>query len=146
MREADDFQSWWQTICATAEKLEFLWLALSVTNPNGISSMRVWRCAHSEPAKQDSIRIILPVCDRKLGSSMRMEFAVSTHDSLEAAGRRITYFSRLLEECCPKEIPRNLANEEQNYTFISRRSIKKQALIRKDEQILAPREITAVGK
>jgi hypothetical protein len=145
MRESNDFQSWWQTICVTAEKLEFVWLAVYMTDHDGLTHLVVWRCGKSEAAIGEHIRMILPVCDRKYGSTVRMEFAVSIRDSLEAAGRRIAYFSRLMEECCLLEIPQNLSKMERNYTFIKRRGGQgKTVLHSMDERTISTRETTMV--
>lgn len=145
IRETNDFQSWWQAICATAEKLEFAWLEMYVTDREGQTHLLVWRCTRSEGAMGNDIRMILPVCSRKFGTAIRMEFAVSVRDSLEAAGRRIAYFSRLIEECRLLEIPKNLAERERNYTFINRRiALKKSSSTLCDRESISLQEPTMV--
>ena len=52
---------------------------------------------------------MLPVLDRRAGPPLQMELAVHVNGSLETAGRRVAYFSRLIDEYCPATLSKNKA-------------------------------------
>jgi UDP-GlcNAc:undecaprenyl-phosphate GlcNAc-1-phosphate transferase len=109
MREVTDFQSWWKVLCDTVEQMEFVWMVMKVVCRNGKPHTLVWRCSRRELAEQNMIRIVLPVHDRRAGPPLQMELAVHVNGSLETAGRRVAYFSRLIDEYCPATLSKNKA-------------------------------------
>jgi UDP-GlcNAc:undecaprenyl-phosphate GlcNAc-1-phosphate transferase len=125
MREARDIQAWWQVICETAEPMEFVWMILHVTNRNGSPKTLEWGCPSADLACQNTIRMVVPVRDRRKGPLLRMEFAVHVNGSLEIAGRRIAGFSRLIDEYSLAKVPKSDWEAERNYTIIDRTSASK---------------------
>jgi UDP-GlcNAc:undecaprenyl-phosphate GlcNAc-1-phosphate transferase len=111
MREVVDFQGWWKVLCDTVEQMEFVWMAMSVVCRDGTTNTLVWRCSRRELTEQNVLRIVLPVHDRRTGPPLQMEVAVHVNGSLETAGRRVAYFSRLIDEYCPATIPKNPAEQ-----------------------------------
>ena len=46
----------------------------------------------------DIVKMTLPVHDRRAGSAVNLDVQIRVNDSLESAGRRVTLFTRLIEE------------------------------------------------
>jgi len=97
VQEAQTFEAWWQALCATAEEMDFVGLSLTLDKGDGADSV-VW-CHPSLSPKQDEVmRIAIPSRTLRQDVAGRVELDVWTNGSLESASRRVTLFSRLLDE------------------------------------------------
>ena len=105
LREARSFQAWWQAICTTVEEMEFTRMSMSVRNRDGSTRRLEWLCTEEPSGQQTVIRMTVPVQDRRAGERLPIDVDVSVNGSLEAAGRRVALFSRLLEEHSLASLP-----------------------------------------
>ena len=98
LSEVNSFQAWWSATCAAAEKMGFQ--HLRVTTRNRDASTRVLSCQlrSSPPEGPMMLRTVIPARDRRSGPPVRVEIEVPADDSLEAAGRRVALFARLIDE------------------------------------------------
>ncbi len=98
LREARSFQDWWRAVCTTVEEMDFTRMSMSVRNRDGTTRQLEWLCTEEPSGHQTVIRMTVPVHDRRAGERLPIDVDVSVNGSLEAAGRRVALFSRLLEE------------------------------------------------
>ena len=63
-----------------------------------------WRRTDVELTPDETISIVLPVGRNGNGGASRVELVVRANGSLEAIGRRITLFGRLLDEHGPPKV------------------------------------------
>jgi UDP-GlcNAc:undecaprenyl-phosphate GlcNAc-1-phosphate transferase len=96
-QQAKTFDQWWQAICLATERMGFAKNALPLTNRDGTKRLLVWE-KDGENGEDDIIQMTLPVRDRRASSPLKLEVKVYANGSLESACRRVTLFSRLLEE------------------------------------------------
>jgi len=94
---ADTFDTWWECICVAAVKLQFAHLTLSLTNRDGTSRTLTWENPELN-GPQVLIDVKVPIPDRRKDSPLTLEARIPHSGSLEAAGRRVTLLSRLMEE------------------------------------------------
>lgn len=97
-RQAKIFDQWWQAVCFTADKMDFMQSLLPVTNRDGTKRMLVWEKENKDIRADEMVKMIMPVRDRRSGPALNMEVHVHANGSLESATRRLSLFSRLLEE------------------------------------------------
>jgi len=97
-RQAHIFEQWWQAVCFAADKMDFMQSLLPVTNRDGTKRMLVWEKENKDLNADEIVKMTVPVRDRRSGPALNMEVQVHANGSLESVGRRLTLFSRLLEE------------------------------------------------
>ena len=97
LREATSFESWWETVCSTADRLAFALLTLTVTDKDGTQRTLIWQ--NNRLTTTDRL-LRLSFRARQGGSAqpVLVEAHVGVNGSLEAAGRRGALFSRLFDE------------------------------------------------
>jgi UDP-GlcNAc:undecaprenyl-phosphate GlcNAc-1-phosphate transferase len=105
IREAGSFDEWWQSVCAAAEQLGFVWLAMNLPSRNGSSETLVWRRSDYEPLRHKTITMTVPIPQRRSGPLLQLELAVQVNGSLESAGHRATLFTRLIEQHSLPDLP-----------------------------------------
>jgi hypothetical protein len=96
-RRVHGFPQWWQAVCEAARRLDFLWVSLTVTNPDGSEDMFVWRREDAPPKTSRVVTVSLPL-KRVQERTMGLEIAVAANGSLESASNRASLFSRLVDE------------------------------------------------
>lgn len=96
--EASTLSSWLQAIFRAADRLDFVWLSLKATSKDGDTHTYVWLAPDSRPSLTDVIIMTVPVCSSQSNVSVEFEVAISKDGSLEAVGRRILLFGRLIDE------------------------------------------------
>ena len=111
LREAGSFDTWWQAVCAAADQLELARLSLPLTNRDGAMRTLIWRRSGPAPGPHETVRMSVPVRDRRTGPPLRAELDVLLNGSLEAAGRRGTLFARLIDEHSLASLPPSGAGE-----------------------------------
>ena len=97
-RQAKIFEQWWKAICFAADKMDFVSGSLPIIQRDGTQKTLVWEKEGGEIAGEDTVRMIIPIRDRRIGPSLRLEVQVHSNGSLESAGRRLALFNRLLEQ------------------------------------------------
>jgi UDP-GlcNAc:undecaprenyl-phosphate GlcNAc-1-phosphate transferase len=105
MREAKTFDGWWQAVCLAAEEMDFASLNLQADCRDGTIRDLSYRRQERELNSYEMINLVLPISHRRAGPPLRMEVAVHIDGSLEAAGRRVAFFSRLIEEHSLTKVP-----------------------------------------
>jgi len=98
MREAKSFDAWWQSVCQTADEMDFVYLSLDADRRDGSMNRMVHQCQDRMLAPHEMINLVIPVHHRRSGPPLRMAVAVHVGGSLETAGRRVALFSRLIDE------------------------------------------------
>jgi UDP-N-acetylmuramyl pentapeptide phosphotransferase/UDP-N-acetylglucosamine-1-phosphate transferase len=98
---ASKFSDWWNAICIAAQNMEFIKVTLPLKNRDGSVQALVWRRAGTLPeGKNRTVSFSLPVKDRRGNSLLAMEVVACANGSLEAIGRRVSLFGRLMDEHC----------------------------------------------
>ena len=106
-RRAMTFNQWWQAVSTAADRMGFLSLSLPLTNRDGTLRTLTWRSDGQVPDLQDkSLKVDVPVRDRRAGLSLNLKIEVCGSGSLESAGRRVALFARLMEEHDVAGLPR----------------------------------------
>ncbi|MBN2594540.1 MAG: undecaprenyl/decaprenyl-phosphate alpha-N-acetylglucosaminyl 1-phosphate transferase [Sedimentisphaerales bacterium] len=99
-RRAATFDQWWQAVSTAAGKMEFWTVDLTLVNRDGTSRNLNW--SHNghdpDPDPEGLIQVLVPVRDRRSGSSLHLKITLYKNSSLESAGRRVALFTRLIEE------------------------------------------------
>ena len=99
-RRAATFDEWWQAVSTAADVMDFLNLSLPLTNRDGTARTLSWRDDSQtlESGYDGSLKVNIPVQDRRAGSSLNLRIEVCQNGSIESAGRRIALFIRLIEK------------------------------------------------
>lgn len=97
VRVADSFEAWWKALCNAAEHMNFVWLSLDMTEPDGDTKKLNWK-PETTPCVSEAVITTLPVVYKRPGISMQFELAIPVDDSLEVTNHRTVVFSRLLDE------------------------------------------------
>jgi len=98
LREADSFDAWWQAVCIAAEGMELVHLAIPIRDRDGRSRMLAWNHPSLHPNPQETIRMMVPIPDRRSGPPLQAEIDLHINGSLEDAGRRVSFFTRLMAQ------------------------------------------------
>ena len=92
-------QEWWEEVCATAESLDFVDVNAVLARRDGSLMNLSWsRPDAAGTFDSESIEAVVPVPQRRGGTSMRVEVRAKVGTRLESAGNRIAVFSRLMDE------------------------------------------------
>ncbi len=105
-RDIHNTSQWWKAVCEAASRMDFVWVSLKTTHEDGRIDTEVWRASGDTPP--DASRLVMMTIPFKNGNphtSEEFEIAVSVNGSLEAAGRRVTLFGRLIDEYGSKIVP-----------------------------------------
>lgn len=98
-RRAATFNQWWQAISTAADRMFFLSLSLPLINRDGTVRTLTWRDYSQTPESvHELLKVDVPIRDRRAGPPLNLRIEVYQNGSLESAGRRITLFTRLIEE------------------------------------------------
>jgi len=97
-RRTQGFPDWWEAVCEAADSLDFTWVSLTTTMPNGNTQTTVWRENSSPAEKIRVITVTFPMTDAVTQQLSEFEIAVKVNGSLESASHRAGLFSRLLDE------------------------------------------------
>jgi len=103
--QAQNFEQWWQSVCHAAAQMNFITILLPLTNRDGTKRLLTWKKNTKQAETKDLVKMILPVRDRRCNSELKLEAQIHAAGSLESAGRRLTLFSRLIEEHGMEKLP-----------------------------------------
>jgi len=99
LREAGSFDTWWQAVCAAANDMGFTRLAVSLANRDGVREDLTWHRDGRDPAPVQTVQMTVPIRDRRAGRPpLQAKVEAPVNGSLEAAGRRVALFGRLMDE------------------------------------------------
>lgn len=90
--------TWWQVLCRMADRLDFAWVALDVTDGEGNLKTYLWRCPETPPPSARLTIVKVPAQTVMSNRSIDIEVAVLTNGSVEGAVRRASLFGRLMDE------------------------------------------------
>lgn len=91
--------AWWPAMCEAAQRMDFAWVSLTMTHPDGRIDTEIWRRPDSPPV--DLSRLITMTIPFRNGDSTctyELEVAIHVNGSYESAAHRGTLFGRLLDE------------------------------------------------
>jgi len=104
-RHAETFEQWWHAVSFAAEKLEFSSVNMLLTNRDRTFKLLKWRNDGNTPTSREMLKVDVPVRDRRSGPSLNLKIEVCRDGSLEAAGRKVALFTRLVDEKSPAALP-----------------------------------------
>ncbi len=98
-RQVHENGQWWQAVCEAASRMDFVWISLKKTYGDGRTETEIWRVPGGPPSEtSELVMMTIPIKNGGPHISEELEIAVRVNGSLEAAGRRITLFGRLMDE------------------------------------------------
>jgi len=97
-RQARTFAQWWRAVRVAAERLDFAWLSLTTTTPDGDIETCVWRAPGLKERPLRILTMTMPVGNGRTKTLSEFEVAVLINGSLESAGHRTSLFARLIDE------------------------------------------------
>ena len=97
-RQVKTFDQWWQAVCFAADKMDFENSLLPLTQRDGTKRVLVWEKGDKDIRADEIVKMTAPIRDRRAGSVLNLEIQIRANGSLESASRRLTLFSRLIEE------------------------------------------------
>jgi hypothetical protein len=97
-RQARIFEQWWQAVCFAADKMGFVRGLLPIIKRDKSRHVLVWEKNGQDNWPGEIVRVTVPIRDRRAGSQLHLEVQVQANGSLESVGRRLTLFSRLIDE------------------------------------------------
>jgi UDP-GlcNAc:undecaprenyl-phosphate/decaprenyl-phosphate GlcNAc-1-phosphate transferase len=101
-RQLPGDNAWWPAVCEAAEQMDFAWVSLETTHPDGRTDTEIWRPAAQPPAAGPQLLTMrMPLKNGHPDRSYELEFAICVNGSFESAGHRGTLFGRLLDETEP---------------------------------------------
>lgn len=104
-RTVQTFEQWWSAVQAALGKLGFMRFSLMLTNRDGSSRQLEWAAPEFNGAGEHAMTVTVPIRHRRTGGPLRAELEGPPDDALEAAGARVTYFARLMEEHSLASLP-----------------------------------------
>ena len=78
--------------------MDFAWVCLRTSYEDGRIDTTAWRTPSVKRNLSHMTIVTLPFGNGQTGVSLELEVAISGGSSLEAAGRRVSLFGRLIEE------------------------------------------------
>ena len=107
LREVESFQQWWDVLCDAAAALSITQITCDLTRRDGAAHKLAWRNPAPGPRiGRQTVQVTIPFGDRRADSTPFMHLNLYLTDTLEAAGRRIALFGRLLDEHSLAALPR----------------------------------------
>ncbi len=85
--------------------MDFAKSLLPLTNRDGTERILVWEKGYEDIRTDEIVKMTVPIRDRRAGSALNIEVQVHADGSLESVGRRLTLFSRLIEEYSVADLP-----------------------------------------
>jgi glycosyltransferase involved in cell wall biosynthesis len=114
-RHVTDFDRWWQEVCDAAEMMGIKRLALPLEGRDGNTRILRWDAPDAGPAddaeKTLPFTATVPVRHRRMGPPIQAMVEVGSGESLENAARRLTVFTRLLDEHSIASLPNTPIND-----------------------------------
>jgi len=97
IREAETFDAWWGAVCSAAKDMGVSRVSLKIVNHDGTSKFMVWeREGGVDPER--TVCTTVPIRQRSDLPALQAQVDVPVNGSLESAGLRMNFFSRLIDE------------------------------------------------
>jgi len=99
-RNAENFDEWWHCMCKAATAMDFASVSLELTKRDSETRLLTWTSkTHPERGgKSSTLRLNIPMLDRRQGNVTNFRVEIPAHKSLEAAGRKVALLTRLTAE------------------------------------------------
>jgi UDP-GlcNAc:undecaprenyl-phosphate GlcNAc-1-phosphate transferase len=99
-RKAQNCEEWWRCMCTAATAMDFVSVSLELTKRNHEMHVLTWHNSKYPECdtNNSTLRIHIPMLDRRQGSISNFTVEIPTHKSLESAGRKVALLARLAEE------------------------------------------------
>ena len=97
LREAKTMDEWWQAICDAAEHLGFLRLDMHFAAADGPNRNLAWQRGGASVESKSRARFDVRLGRTKSGDPVSVALEAAVADSIEATGRSVTLFGRLLD-------------------------------------------------
>lgn len=97
-RQAEMFDEWWQAVCLAADQMDFASSSLPLVQRDGTKKTLFWEKGNEDIRAEETVKMIVPIHDRRAGPALNLEVKVHANGSLESAGRRVALFTRLMDE------------------------------------------------
>jgi UDP-N-acetylmuramyl pentapeptide phosphotransferase/UDP-N-acetylglucosamine-1-phosphate transferase len=103
LRQAHTFEEWWDVAGSLAGKMEFDRMAVDIRG-GGETHRYLWMREGAPGADGALIDVLLPVAWSQRDLFCKIELSVRPNSSMEAFGRRLSLFGRMLDECPPPSL------------------------------------------
>ena len=104
-QDATSFDGWWRAVGRAAEQMDLLRVSMNVTNRGGTTRTLLWRQPRHAARGGQKFSATVPVRQRRSGAPLETAVVVAIDGSLESAGRRVTFFARLMDEHSIADLP-----------------------------------------
>ena len=98
LREVETFDEWWEALCTAAGEMDLVRLTLPLANRDGSARTLTWARPDADQTNGNVLKMTVPIRGRGSGSELAVEAVAEVDGSIEAAGHRIAYFGRLVDE------------------------------------------------
>jgi UDP-GlcNAc:undecaprenyl-phosphate GlcNAc-1-phosphate transferase len=102
-RQTYDGNQWWTAVCEAARRMDFAWVTLKTTREGCRVEEELWRPPDRKPDLLPIVTVTIPLKNgHDPGTVRQLEVGIWVNGSLalEAAGRRMTLFGRLIDGNC----------------------------------------------
>jgi hypothetical protein len=97
---------WWEAICEAGQRMDFAWVSLTTTYPDGEIEQEIWQNTSLKTNGARLVMMTIPLAKINGEPLREFEIAVWANGSLEAANRRASLFGRLMDEYGRRPIAR----------------------------------------
>ena len=104
LRLADDFDQWWQGVCAAAESMGLGRMGMTIDSRANQHRSLIWT-GPAFAGDGDRIHVDVPVRHRRPGPLLSLRIEIPVAHSLEAAGQIASRFVRLMEQNSIAHLP-----------------------------------------
>ena len=98
LREAESFEQWWRAVCTAADQMRCVRVTMPLRTRDGTLRTLRWRREDIRSDRNRMVQLTFPVHDRRAGPPLSMKVETPINGSVDAAGRLLTYFGRLLDK------------------------------------------------
>ena len=97
-RRVENSNQWWQAVCEAGQSMDFAWMSVKTTHPDGRIDEEVWENSQRPSDLSNIIEVNIP--DNTPQPNSRREFAIAicVKESIEGAAYRASLFGRLMDE------------------------------------------------
>ncbi len=89
---------WWEAICEAGQRMDFAWVSLTTTHPDGEIEQEIWKNPSLKTNGSRLVMMTVPLAKVNGEPLREFEIAIWANGSLEAANRRASLFGRLMDE------------------------------------------------
>jgi len=97
-RQAHDAGQAWAAVCEASHRMGFAWVRLRAWGPDGWITEEAFPCPPLPPDPTCTVTMTIPLAHNGTGARRQLEIAMDGVGTIESAGRRATFFGRLIDE------------------------------------------------